>query len=490
VKRNMKDNIPDTLLSQLSEFISAKTALHFPRERWGDLERRTSSAAKEFGFIDKEEFIRWIISSSPTREQIEILASHLTITETYFWREPRVFDALQEQILPELVRLREKGERRLRIWSAGCATGEEPYSIAIALRRAIAGSEDWRISILATDINPRILAKAMAGVYGKWSFRNAPAWLKKEYFRPQEDGMFEILPEIRKMVTFEYLNLAEDIYPSPLNNTNAMDIIFCRNVLMYFAPERGGQVVENLYHCLVDGGWLIVGASELSQQMFPQFTPVNFPGAISYRKVRQESRSYIEPPTEIAFVVNHVSPGTLCTEDEIMPEARSMALQQDVDPGAFERYEGEQNEGVTGKIEDEETPRAVTLSVRTLADRGELDEALALCEKAIAVDKLDPGMHYLRAIILQEQDSEVEAIASIKRAIYLKSDFVLANFVLGNLLMRRGNRRAGKRYFENVLALLSKFGHEEILPESGGLTAGRLREIIHATMRMGLTIEE
>jgi chemotaxis protein methyltransferase CheR len=485
----MKNRIPDNLLSQLSKLVAARTALHFPRERWSVLERMASSAAEEFGFTDNEAFIQWITSSSLTGEQIEILASHLTISETYFWRESQTFDALQEQILPELVRLREKGERRLRIWSAGCATGEEPYSIAIALRRAIAVQEDWRISILATDINPRILAKAMAGVYGKWSFRNAPAWLKKEYFHPQEDGMLEILPEIRKMVTFEYLNLAEDIYPSTLNNTNAMDIIFCRNVLMYFAPERGGQVVENLYHCLVDGGWLIVGASELSQQMFPQFTPVNFPGAISYRKVRQGSRPYIGPPPEFAFVVNQVSPGTLCTEKEMMPEVRSVGPQQAVDPIVFERYKRKQDEEVDEKIEDEETHQAVALSVRTLADRGELDEALALCEKAIAENKLDSGMHYLRAIILQEQNSEAEAIASIKRAIYLNPDFVLANFVLGNLLVRRGNRRGGKRYFENVLALLSKFGREEILPESDGLTAGRLREIVYATMKMGLRID-
>jgi chemotaxis protein methyltransferase CheR len=228
--------------------------------------------------------------------------------------------------------------------------------------------------------------------------------------------------------------------------------------------------------------------------MFPQFTPVNFPGAISYRKMRQESRvpqtTYVEQPPEYAFVFNKVSQVTLCTESEMMPEARGVGPQQAVDPDTFKRYEREQNEDVNEKIEDEETPRAVALSVRTLADRGELNEALALCEKAIAGDKLNPGMHYLRAIILQEQNSEAEAIASIKSALYLNSDFVLANFVLGNLLVRRGNRRAGKRYFENVLALLSKCGHEEILPESDGLTAGRLSEIIHATMSMGLNIDD
>ncbi|MFZ3044377.1 MAG: CheR family methyltransferase, partial [Desulfatirhabdiaceae bacterium] len=218
----MKAGLSDSLLSQLSEFFAGKMALHFPPARFRDLEHRANSAAKEFGFDDNTAFIRWLVSSPLTRDQIEILASHFTIAETYFWREPQVFEALQEHIVPELMRLREKGQKRLRIWSAGCATGEEPYSLAIALRRIIPDLEKWRVTILATDINPRILRKATAGVYGEWSFRNAPPWLKNEYFNRKDDGKFEILPQFRKMVTFAYLNLAEDNFPSTWNNTNAM----------------------------------------------------------------------------------------------------------------------------------------------------------------------------------------------------------------------------------------------------------------------------
>src|SRR5665648_364833 len=137
VRHGMKDSLPDNRLSQLSEFVATRMGLHFPRERWRDLERQTNSTAKEFGFADAEVFIQWLVSSPLTQEQVEMLASHLTISETYFWREPQVFEALRDQILPELIRSREKGDKRLRIWSAGCSTGEEPYSIAIALRQAL-----------------------------------------------------------------------------------------------------------------------------------------------------------------------------------------------------------------------------------------------------------------------------------------------------------------------------------------------------------------
>ena len=474
----MKNSLPDRLLLQLSEFVAAGTALHFPRDRWSDLEYRTGSAAEQFGFTDTEAFIQWLVSSPLTREQIEILASHLTIAETYFWREPPIFDALQKHVLPELIRSREKGERRLRIWSAGCASGEEPYSIAIALSRLIPPGENWHVTILATDINPRILRKAKEGVYGPWSFRNTPEWLKGGYFCRKEGRRLELLPEIKNMVTFAYLNLAEDIYPSPLNNTNAMDLIFCRNVLMYFTPERAGRIAQGLHRSLVDGGWLAVGASELSNQIFPQFASIHFPGAIAYRKVHQESR----PPS--AFRLEELPCANPLPRDwgRGKDEGGEKALEI-VKPSLRETGYAEAFE-CTALQDGQEAPPSIVSSIRALADQGKLEEALAACEEAIAADKLDPELHYLRAIILQEQNREAEATISFKAALYLDPNLARAHFALGNLLLRRGNRRAAKKCFENVLAILSVCRREEILPESEGLTAGRFREIIHATMQV------
>ena len=280
----MTDNLLDNQMARLSDFVATTMGLKYPRARWGDLERQTKLAAKELGFASIEPFLQRLLSSPLTQEQIELLASHLTIAETYFWREPLVFEALRSQILPDLIRARENGNKRLRIWSAGCATGEEPYSIAIVLRQLLPQLEDWNITLLATDINPHLLRRAAAGQFGEWSFRNAPARFRKRYFRRSDNGKFEILPKIRKMVTFAYHNLGEDTFPSPVNNTNAMDLVFCRNVLMDFTSERTHLVGEHFYQTLVEGGWLIVAASERSQQVFPQFHSVHFPGAILYRR--------------------------------------------------------------------------------------------------------------------------------------------------------------------------------------------------------------
>jgi chemotaxis protein methyltransferase CheR len=182
--------------------------------------------------------------------------------------------------------MRARGEhaRRLRVWSAGCATGEEPYSIAISINKVVPAVQDWHVTLLATDINPRFQQTALEGLYREWSFRDTPPWIKAQYFSRQPGGRLAILPAIQRMVTFAYLNLVDDVYPSLLTNTTAMDVIFCRNVLMYLAPEQAKKVVHRLHHALADGGWLIVSPSETSQALFASFQTVNLPGAILYRK--------------------------------------------------------------------------------------------------------------------------------------------------------------------------------------------------------------
>src|SRR5258708_136443 len=133
--------------------------------------------------------------------------------------------------------------------------------------------KDWNVSILATDINPLFLRKAREGVYREWSFRDTDPSIRSRYFTRPSEGCFEVLPEIKAMVTFAYLNLARDHYPSLLNGTNAFDFILCRNVLMYFTPERAREVAGGLHRSLLDGGWLIVSPSETSHILFADFTP-------------------------------------------------------------------------------------------------------------------------------------------------------------------------------------------------------------------------
>lgn len=493
----MTETFSATLLASVSDFVSNQMGLYFPLNRLTDLERGLRAVAAAFDFKDPERCAEWLLSSPQlTTNQIEILASQLTVGETYFFREKQTFQALEAHVLPELLRSRE-ADRRLRIWSAGCATGEEPYSLAILLARTIPHFSDWNISILGTDINPRALNRAAAGIYGQWSFRDCPAGIAERYFRRISDRQVEIIPEIKGIVDFSYLNLVEDRYPSLLNGTNAFDIIFCRNVLMYFSTEQARRVIDRLYNCLVEGGWLVVSSTEASHVLFSQFTTVNFPGAILYRRDRQPG-AISSPP--VFPNLEESAPLDLTLSEfqslgrnqfELYPAPPALpvadaALEPPVSQD-FGQVVAHDEAGRSDKASDStEVPpptgtadaRGMADTARALANRGMLARALETCDAAIALDKLQPAFHYLRATILQEQGDAAEALNSLKRAIYIDHRFVLAHFALGNVQRSLGKRQESNRQFQNALFLLNEHAHDEVLPESEGITAGRLKEII------------
>jgi len=319
----MTHTISHVLLAQLSDLIMARLGLHFPRHRWSNLERGIRTAARELDFPDVAACIQWLLSSPLKQRQIAMLASHLTIGETYFFREPHVFAVLEEEILPALMRARRGRASHLRVWSAGCATGEEPYSIAISISKVIPEGQDWHVTLLATDINPRFQQMASEGAYREWSFRDTAPGIKARYFSRQPGGRLVILPAIQKMVTFAYLNLVDDVYPSLLTNTTAMDVIFCRNVLMYFAPEQAKKVVHKLYHALTDGGWLIVSPSETSQALFASFQTVNIAGVILYRKHPSgESPASDQHAVECQIPRQDLSRETVCSKPQALTSSR------------------------------------------------------------------------------------------------------------------------------------------------------------------------
>jgi chemotaxis protein methyltransferase CheR len=450
--------LPDPLLASVSEFVALRMGLHFPPERWRDIERGIAAAARELGFPDAETCARALVSAPLTHAQIEVLASHLTVGETYFFREKKSFEALEEYILPELLRARRGAERRLRIWSAGCCTGEEPYSVAMLLDRLIPDAEAWNVTILATDINPRFLRKAAEGVYGEWSFRDTPGWIRERHFKARRSGRFALDPRIRKRVTLSHLNLADDVYPSLLNNTNAMDVILCRNVLMYFTAERARQVAANFHRSLVDGGWLVVSPTETSNAQFSPFSAVQFPGAVLYRKGGSAA------PRVAAFPELKIpSPPEPAVLQVALPEKAVAAEAAAPPPAPADAAE-------------------LARSARSCANEGRLAEAIDWCEKAIAADRLNPAHYYLLATIRNEQGQVDAAAQSLTRALYLDADFALAHFALGNLRLSQGRGRDAERHFTNGLTVLRARAQDEVLPESDGLTAGRLAEIIASVL--------
>jgi len=456
-------------LSDLSALVDRCIGLYFPAKRHADLERKARKAACQSGYHDFGSYVKRLLAAPLPKDLIETLARHLTTGETYFFRDKGIFDALEDQILPELIKQR-RVERRLRIWSVGCSTGEEAYSIAILLDRIIPDPERWDVGILATDINPDFLNIAAEGVYRDWSFRDAPPWLKAQYFTRTDRG-FELLGRIRKMVTFSRHNLAVDSY------AGAMDVISCRNVLMYFSRDRAFRVVQRLNQCLADQGWFVASPVESSLVKRSLFEAITFQNATLYKKKTgfQGNAKICDPETAVVSVSKTETRADTVSDTEIQMSQSATLVKDDYHPAGGDI------------IAAQETPPedlmnrkslSVAASAKAAADLGDLSKALELCEEAIREDTLNSSLHYLHATILQETGKPAEAVASLGRAIYIDQNFVLAHFTLGHLMHRQGRHKEAGKHFRHTSMLLEKYDEEQVLPESGGVSAGMLKEII------------
>ena len=220
------------------------------------IEKRLSRRVKSHHLSDFRDYYRFIRYEKNTEQELSAIMDILTVNETYFFREQNQLKAFSDEILEELKETNKDG-KRLRIWSAGCSTGEEPYTISMLINEK-GNFNGWDIEICGSDINQRVLQTARKGVYKKNSFRTTEPYYIQKYFM-EEDGAFQINDTVKKHVNFSYLNLLDPFKTRFLGN---MDVIFCRNVLIYFDNASRRRVIENFYNRLVDGGYLLLGHAE------------------------------------------------------------------------------------------------------------------------------------------------------------------------------------------------------------------------------------
>lgn len=440
-----------------------------------------------------EEFYRFLVLCSNTSPVWDRLVSELTVGETYFFRNTAHFDALVKEIFPKILAAREHLSRRVRIWSAGCATGEEPYSVAILLSDLIPNLDSWNISIFATDINRAALQKARDGVYGAWSFRGVERRIQETYFRLNSEKLFAISDRIKRMVTFGYFNLVGDPYPSLANNTNAMDVILCRNVTIYFRTQVTQRVLSNFYACLTDGGWLIPGAAEPNMVYYNEFDARNFPGAVVYQKpLTPKSKA-----GSVLFTQPAASPVPTLTTAAPLPQLRyepakappmpKVAAPRDAYELAVELLQAGKPDEALVKLYDKLdqdanfVPTYYTLG-KIFANKGNLEEAQSWCERAIKKDKLNPEPYFTLSLVYQQNGLIEMAMDALKKTLYLDRNFIIAHYNLAHLYQSEGDYLAARKEFQNVLRLLEGKPREMLVPEGDGLVVGRLLELVQEQM--------
>ncbi len=466
------------------DLVSEKCGLDFPQTRRADLERAIVQVLAETDSSDYDSLYRLLIQAERTNPALELLVSKLTIGETHFFRNQPQFQALEQHILPELIAARRE-TRTLRVWSAACASGEEPYSLAILLDRLLPDLADWNILLLASDINPRVLDKARRGIYSAWSFREVPPDIQQKYFTARGREI-ELAPHIRERVTFIYLNLAEDVYPSLLNNTNAMDLILCRNVLIYFHEGTIRRVVGRFHESLAENGWLIVGHAEPSQAIFHQFAVRNFPGTTVYQK----SASDHQPPIVQSLPPRLESaPMIAARAPRPAPRSQPTYKPQPAAPSATQRALALWEEGKT-----EEALRALKeiaaangadasvyyLIAKIHANLLQLDAAEEWIGKAVNESTLFAPAYYLRSLILQERGKLADASEAMRRCLYADPQFALGYFAQATLFSRQHQPHRARKALDNVARLLDGRKRDELIAEGDGVTVGRLLELVAA----------
>ncbi|MFZ0737700.1 MAG: protein-glutamate O-methyltransferase CheR [Candidatus Acidiferrales bacterium] len=278
----LSDDLKDPAYLRIRDIIYAASGIYQPDEKLYLLAERSHRRMNAVGVRTVRDY-HHLLTTSPTRDaELRLLLNEITIGETYMFRAPAQLEALRKVILPQLIEARGKsGVKRIRVWSAGCSTGEEPYTLAMFfLEESCRLLDGWSVEIVATDLNDNSIHAAEAGLYGDYAMKNTPEPMRRKYFRP-EGSKFQASDELRERIQFRRLNMKDD---AKMLFMKGMDIIFCCNVLIYFDKASKSRVVKHFFANLIHGGYLFLGNAESLYQMNDDFHLVHFPGVTGYWK--------------------------------------------------------------------------------------------------------------------------------------------------------------------------------------------------------------
>lgn len=461
----------------VARLVGSRTGLSFGPDRRAGVEMGVRRAMARAGVADLDRYPAVVALGGLA---LDDLLSELTVPETYFFREPAQFAFLRRRALPEVLGRRGPGHS-VRVWSAACSTGEEAYSLAIVLaEEGLAG----RSRVLGTDLSAASLAKARRGIYGAWSVRGESAEVARRHLRP-EGRLFAVPEAARLAVEFSVHNLAPGDTPDrpgPPGPTG-LDVIFCRNVLIYFGRETVRAVARRLYGALAPGGWLFTASSDPRLCDAAPFEVIDDESGLFYRRPVDPQGD--PPPDPVAplsatpaWLPLPPSPGadgpgpcpgpvTAACGDESAAGAVA-AASAELDRGEYAAAAG-RTLGLLG------WPAANVVHVRALAELN-AEGAESACALGVARHPLSAELRALHAVLLAGLGRDDEAVAAARRAIYLDRTLALAHYVLGSVLRRGGDAESARRAFRNARDLCAARPAAEAVALSGGESAGRMAE--------------
>ena len=505
--RRALSGFSDPAFTRVAELAQLHAGLVFPANRQPSAEAGMRRAMSALRIGEPVALLRAFETPGAARDAV---LAELTVGESYFFRDPAQLELLAQEILPA----RREGygpDRPLRIWSAGCASGEEAHTLAIMLRE-----QNWPhpTRILGTDIALPRLAAARRGRYTRWALRGVSAERIERWF-VHPGAQYDLDASIRDMVEFRPLNLVTDDYATPERGADGFDLVLCRNVMIYFEMETVAHIARGLLDSLAPDGWLVLGASDpLLAHLVPCEAVVTASG-IAYRRAGRTHPTILAPaipalhhevnaPSEYkAPMISEVDAPSLASELAMDPLATGRPPTGDDIPAASQVAHVEADNSAPRAYAKTDYPAAELLAlaalanapaedvalsmwivaIRSVANQGRLNEAGELCARALELHSLSAELQYLHAMLLSEAGWFADAVTASRRAIYLDRTFVMAHLLLGDALTRTGDPAAARIAFTNVLHFLASTEAGTAVLAADGIPVSRLRQVADLRMR-------
>lgn len=446
----------------ITKLLRAAAGLSFDGSRRESIAYSIGERMRATGCADVPAYLKLLTDDSAGTEQ-QALLDEVTIPETHFFRNPPQIRALRAHVLPELLR-QSQTTKKLRIWSAGCSTGEEAYTLAMLVRELLPEQAGWDIRIIATDISTRALTAAREARYGERAFvMTEPVDQRRFFYLDADARQYIVRDEIRELVEFRHHNLVTE---APPFEPGELDIVLCRNVTIYFDRATTKNLMHRLHRCLRDGGYLFLGHAETLWQVSEDFALVPLGDAFVYRKA-------VDPDNRRAVLPDRR------TENEPRP------TRADRRRGPVDRRAPELLIPVPPARPALPAPSALDLpalapepdpmvAVRVAVATGKYAEAADLAAEVTTVSPLRSEAHYLHGLALTNLGRDPEALVVLRKAVYLDPEDGFAHFLLAGALDRSGERVAAARSYRAAATTLGTRPLDSVAPELGGRSVAEL----------------